>query len=98
MLSVGSSDEDYAARRLRRLQQDLNQGTFVDWGTEEAIAARREELEHNVRAEVRRIAPTRSTRPGTRISMGSINPQHVFSHRMQGTVPPTQDLGVSPLI
>ena len=56
MSSCGSSGEDYAARRLRRIQQDINRGDFMNWATEEEIAARKAELERNVREEVRRAA------------------------------------------
>ena len=56
MSSCGSSDEDYAARRLHQIQQDINQGTFVDWATDEEIAARRADMKWNVREEVRRSA------------------------------------------
>ena len=57
MSSCGSSDEDYASRRLHEIHQDTNQGTFVDWATDEEIVARRVGMEQNVREEVRRSAP-----------------------------------------
>ena len=63
MSSCGSSGEDYAARRLRRIQQDINCGDFMNWATDEEIAARKAELERNVQEEVRRAA---SRQPGGR--------------------------------
>ena len=63
MSSCGSSDEDCAARRLRQIQQDINQGTFMNWATDEEIAVRKAELERSVREEVRRAA---SRHPGGR--------------------------------
>ena len=56
MSSCGSSKEDYLGRRLRRIQQYINQGTFVDQATEEGMVARRVEMDHNVREEVRRTS------------------------------------------
>ena len=48
MSFCGSSGEDYAARRLRQIQQDINYDDFMNWATNEEIAARKMELEHNV--------------------------------------------------
>src|ERR1041385_2292406 len=55
MSSCGSSGEDFMGRRLREVQKDLNQGKYVDWATEEEIAARRAEMERSVREEVKII-------------------------------------------
>src|SRR4051812_32610637 len=40
MSSCDSSEEDYMGRRLRRVQQDVNQEKIVGWSTKEEIAAR----------------------------------------------------------
>ena len=100
MSSTGSSGEDYIARRLRQIQQDINQGTFVGWATEEEIAARREDMDRNLREEIRRVAPHQSagSRPSNTTFVGSINPQRVFSRRMPGTVPPQEDPHLGPML
>ena len=105
MFSWGSSDEDYAARRLRRIQQDINQGTFVGWATEEEIAARREDMERNVREELRRSTLRQTggpaggaSRPRSPTFVGLINPQRSYSHNVQGTVPLEQDRDIAPLL
>ena len=43
-------------RHLRRVQQDVNQGKFVGWATEEEIAARQAEMERSVREEVKIVS------------------------------------------
>ena len=95
MSSCGSSGEDYAARHLRRIQQDINCGDFMNWATDEEIAARKAELERNVREEVRRAE---NQRPGNTTFVGSINPQRVYSHNVPGTVPQQQDPHIAPLL
>src|SRR3954470_12825908 len=55
MSSCGSSGEDFLGRRLRQVQQDINQGKHIDWATEEEIAARQAEMERSVREEVKII-------------------------------------------
>ena len=98
MSSCGSSDEDYAARRLRRIQQDINHGTFVGLASEEEIAARREDMERNVREEVRRSTLRQTGGPAAGASraqsptfVGLINPRRSYSHNVLGTVPMEQD-------
>ena len=104
MSSCGSSGEDYAARRLRQIQQDINHGNFMNWATDEEIAARKAELERNVREEVRRAASrqpegrTRNPRAGNPTFVGSINPQRAYSHDVPGTVPQQQDPHIAPLL
>ena len=79
MSSASSSGEEYIARRLRQIQQDINQGTFMGWATEEEISARREDKDRNLREEIRRTAPRQSagSRPSNTTFVGSINPQRV---------------------
>ena len=55
MSSCGSSGEYYMGRRLRQLQQDYNQKKYIEWDTEEEIAARKAEMEHSVRKEVKTV-------------------------------------------
>ena len=100
MSSAGSSGEDYIARCLRQIQQDINQGTFVGWATEEEIAARREDMDLNLREEIGRAAPHQSvgSRQSNTTFVGSINPQRVFSHRMPGMVPPQEDPHRGPIL
>ena len=104
MSSCRSSGEDYAANRLRRIQQDINHGDFMNWATDEEIAARKAELERNVREEVRRTASRQpggraeNPRPGNTTFVGSINPQRAYSHNVPGTVPQQQDPHIAPLM
>ena len=104
MSSGGSSGEDYAVRRLRQIQQDINHGNFVNWATDEEIAARKADLECNVREEVRRAASCRpggrtgNPKPGNPTFVGSINPQCAYSHDVLGTVPQQQDTHIAPLL
>ena len=63
MSSFGSSVEDYAARRLRQIQQDINQCAFAGWAMEEEIDARKEDMVNNLREETRRAAPRQSGKP-----------------------------------
>ena len=100
-----SSNEDCAARRLRQIQQDIHQGTFVDWANDEEIAARGVDMERNMREEVRRSAPRQTeaptaggSRPQNPTFVGLINPQCSYSHNMQGTVPLYQDHDVVTLL
>src|ERR1041385_4420762 len=65
MSSCGSSGEDFMGRRLREVQKDLNQGKYIDWATEEEIAARRAEMEHSVRKEVKIITAQQPEGPST---------------------------------
>ena len=55
MSSCGSSGEDFLRRRILQVQQDLTQGKYIDWATEEEIAARQAEMERSVREEVKII-------------------------------------------
>ena len=105
MSSCGSNKEGYAAKRRRELQQDINNGAFVDWSTEEEIAARRADMERSVLEEVRRVPSrrpageaTRESRPSNPTFVGSINYQHVFSHNAQGRVPPRPESFSIPVV
>ena len=98
MSSCGSSGEDYAARRRRELQRDINEGGFAGWATEEEIAARRADMERRILEDVRRAPPRRSAgpasgtpKPSNPTFVGSINYQHAYSHNMQGAAPPSLD-------
>ena len=87
MSSFGSSVEDYVARRLRRIQQDINQGAFAGWATEEEIDARKEDMIRSLREEIKRAAPRQYGRPSSSSNptfVGSINPQHGYSHHVLG--------------
>ena len=77
----------------------------MDWATDEEIAARRVNMERNVREEVRRSAPRQpegptagAPRPRNPTFVGLINPQRSYSHNVQGTVPLEQDRDVAPLL
>src|ERR1041385_6620313 len=65
MSSCGSSGEDFMGRRLREVQKDLNQGKYIDWATEEEIAARQAEMERSVRKEVKIITSQQPGGPST---------------------------------
>lgn len=104
MSRQGSSGEDYAARRLREIQRDINRGTYVDWATEEEIAARKADMDRSVREEVRRAASrqsegqeARGSRPSP-MFVGSINAKRSYSHYVQGTMPPSEDPRTAPLL
>ena len=102
MSLCGSSEEDYLGRRLRRIQQDINQGTFADWVTKERVVAKRMEMDHNVREEVRRTSsrrqeetPAVKPRPSVPVFDRTVNP---FCHPVPGTTPPHRTPDLSPLI
>ena len=93
------------ARRLRRVQQDINQGNFVGWATKEEVAARRADMDRCVREEIRIVAvhqqgepSTRGSSPNNPILVGFVNPQYTFSHDVSGTIPPRGDPKISPLM
>ena len=92
-------------RRLRRVLQDVDQGKFLGWATEEEIAARQEEMEHSVREEVKIVSAHQRGNPSTRgasssnpILVGFINPQHDLSLNLSGTAPPREAPHVTPAI
>ena len=98
MTPCRSSGEDYATRRRRELERDINTRAFVGWATKEEIAARRADMEHNILEEVRTAPPRCSTgpatgtpRPSNPTFVGSINYRRAFSHNVQGAVPPSFD-------
>ena len=93
------------AQRLRRVQQDVNQGKFVGWATEEEIAARQADMERCVREEIRIVSAhqqgdpsTRGASPNNPILVGFVNPQHTLSLDVSGTAPPRGAPRVSPLV
>src|ERR1041385_6749587 len=83
MSSCGSSGEDFMGRLLREVQKDLNQGKYIDWATEEEIAARRAEMERSVRKKVKIITAQQPGGPSTQggrssnpIMVGSVQPYY----------------------
>ena len=76
----------------------------MNWATDEEIAARKAELERNVREEVRRAAScqpegrARNPGAGNPTIVGSINPQHAYSHDIPGIVPQQQDPHIASLL
>jgi len=91
--------------RLRRVQQDVNQGKVVGWATEEEIAARQAEMERSVREEVKMVTIQQEGDPSTRgansnnpILVGFVNPQHDLSLNLSGTDPPREAPRVSSTI
>ena len=72
----------------------------MGWAIEVEIAAIREDMDCNLREEIRRTAPCQSggSRPSNTTFVGSINPQRVFPHRMPGTVPPQEDPHLGPML
>ena len=105
MSSCDSSGEDYTGRRLRRVQQDINQGKVTGWATNEEIVARQEEMERFMRKEVKMVTTQQEGDPSSRgsssnnpILVGFINPQHDLSLNLSETVPPPGALPVSSTI
>ena len=84
MSSCGSSGEDFLGRRLRKVQQDLNQGKYIDWATEEEIDARQAEMERSVREEVKIITSQQQGGPSNPIMVGSAQPQYDLSLNLSG--------------
>src|SRR4051812_47092866 len=84
MSSCDSSGEDYMGRRLRQLQQDYNQRKYVGCATEEEIAARKAEMEHSVRREVK-IVTAQQGGPSNPIMVGFVQPQYDLSLKLAGT-------------
>ena len=85
-------------RRLREVQKDLNQGKYIDWATEEEIAARRAEMERSVREEVKIITAqqlggpsTQGARSSNPIMVGSVQPYYDLSLNLSGTAPAIED-------
>ena len=99
MSSQGSCAEDYAARRRRELERDVNQWNAAGWTTDEEVAARRADMDRSVREEIRTAQrrnqggqATRGDGPSNPTFVGSVNLQRAFSHNMQGAVPAVPDL------
>ena len=65
MSSCDSSMEDYTGRRLRRVQQYINQGKVIGWATNEEIAARQAEMECFVREEVKMVTTQQERDPSS---------------------------------
>ena len=85
-------------RRLREVQKDLNQGKYIDWATEEEIAARRAEMERSVRKEVKIITAQQPGGPSTQggrssnpIMVGSVQPYYDLSLNLSGMAPALED-------
>src|ERR1041384_7122188 len=91
MSSCGSSGDDFLGRRLRQVQQDLNQGKYIDWATEEEIAARQAEMERSVRKEVKIITAQQEGGPSNTNMVGFFQPQYDFSLNLSGTTPSLED-------
>ena len=91
MSSRGSCGKDYAAKRRRELQRDINCGATSGWATEEEIAARRADMDRSVCEEVRGMPSRPQEAPGPKnpTFMGPINARHAFSHNVQGEIPPS---------
>ena len=105
MSSCGSSGEDFMGRHLREVQKDLNQRKYVDWATEEEIAARQAEMERSVREEVKMVTIQQEGDPSTRgassnnpILVGFVNPQHDLSLNLSGTAPSLEDQRITSTI
>src|SRR3954471_13379301 len=92
MSSCGSSGEDFMGQRLREVQKDLNQGKYIDWDTEEEIAARQAEMERSVRKEVKIItAQQQGGGSSNPIMVWSVQPHYDLSLNLSGTTPSLQD-------
>ena len=105
MSSCDSSGEDYMGRRLRRVQQDVNQGKVIGWATEEEIAARQAEMKRSMREEVKMVTIQQEGDPSTRgassnnpILVGFVNPQHDLSLNLSGTSPSLEDQRITSTI
>ena len=92
-------------RRLREVQKDLNQGKYVDWATEEEIAARQAEMERSVREEVKIITAQQIGGPSTQggrssnpIMVGSVQPHYDLSLNLSGTAPSLEDQRINSTI
>src|ERR1041384_7087272 len=91
MSSCGSSGDDFLGRRLRQVQQDLNQGKYIDWATEEEIAVRQAEMERSVREEVKIITAQQQGGPSNPIMVGSVQPQYDLSLNLSGASTSLED-------
>ena len=89
MSSQNSCEEDYATRRRRELERDVNQWDAADWTTEDGIAARRADMDRSVEKEIKAAQhqsqggqTTRGAGPSNPTFVGSVNLQRAFSHNM----------------
>ena len=103
MSSQNSCEEDYAMRRRRELERDVNQWDAADWTTEDGIAARRADMDRSVEKEIKAAQrhnqgghATRGAGPSNPTFVGSVNLQRAFSHNMQGAIPAVPDLSDFP--
>ena len=94
MSSQNSCEEDYAARRRRELERDVNQWDTADWTTDDGIAARRADMDRSVEKEIKTAQhqsqgghTTRGAGPSNPTFVGSVNVRRAFSHNMQGAIP-----------
>lgn len=78
-------------RRLCQVQQDLNQGKYIDWATEEEIAARQAKMERSVREEVKLITGQQQGGPSNPIMVGSVQPQYDLSLNLSGNPTSLED-------
>src|SRR4051812_38743048 len=105
MSSCDSSGEDYLGHRLRQVQQDVNQGKYVGWATEEQIGAIQAEMESYVRKEVKIVTSQQQGDPlikrgssSNPIMVGFVQPQYDLSLNLSGTTPPLEDPRIMPTI
>ena len=92
-------------QRLRQVQQDLNQGKYIDWATEEEVVARQAEMERSVREEVKIITAQQLGCPSTQggrssnpIMVGSVEPHYDLSLNLSGTTPSLEDQRITSTI
>ena len=100
MSSQNSCEEDYAARRKRELEKDVNQWDTADWTTDDGIAARRADMDRSVKEEIR-VAQCQNQGGHAKRGAGPSNPTFVgsvraFSHNLQGAIPGVPDLSDFP--
>ena len=103
MSSQNSCEEDYATRRRRELERDVNQWDAAGWTTEDGIAARRADMDRSVEKEIKAAQhhnqgghTTRGAGPSNPTFVGSVNLQRAFSHNMQGAIPAVPGLSGFP--
>ena len=103
MSSQNSCEEDYATRRRRELERDVNQWDVANWTTEDGIAARRTDMDRSVEKEIKATQhqsqgghTTRGAGPSNPTFVGSVNVRRAFSHNMQGAIPGVPDLSGFP--
>ena len=103
MSPQNSCEEDYAARRRRELERDVNQWDTADWTTDDGVAARRANIDRSVKEEIRAAQrhnqgghAIRGAGPSNPTFVGSVNLQRAFSHNMQGAIPAVPDLSDFP--